>query len=81
MSSSPQPIPQPQSNAAWWVLGILGIVLCALVFIGLNIASYVAHRTRLISSTQLLEISTPAGRIEIDTGSRYPAGLPVYPRL
>jgi len=79
MSSLSQPISQRQGNAAWWVLGILGIVLCAFVFIGLNIASYAARHTRLISSAQHLEISTPAGRIEIDKGSRHPAGLPVYP--
>ena len=79
MSTEPQVIAQRLSNTVWRVLGILGAALCGLVFVCLSIASYIARRTSVISSARHVEISTPAGKIEIDKGSSHPSGLPVYP--
>jgi hypothetical protein len=79
MSTAPVPLPPRQSNATWWVLGIFGVALCALIFAGLNIASFIADRTQVVASGKRVEISTPAGKIELDKGAGRTAGLPVYP--
>jgi hypothetical protein len=79
MSTVPATIPPRQSNALLWVLGILGAALCLVVFVSLNVASFVAHNTRITRSAKHVEISTPAGKIDFDKGSGRTAGLPVYP--
>jgi len=79
MSATPVVTSPRQSNAVWWVLGIFGAALCVLIFASLNIASFIARRTRVVTSGKHVEISTPVGKFELDKDAGRTAGLPVYP--
>jgi hypothetical protein len=79
MSTAPVPTPPKRSNDVWWVLGVLGVAIVALVFTGLSIASYIVRRARVTESSKNVEISTPVGNIQVEKGSKQHTGLPVYP--
>ncbi len=55
------------------------MALCALIFVSLNVASFIDHRTWITKSASHVEISTHPGKIESDKGSGRTSGLRVYP--
>ncbi len=79
MSATPVVTPPKHSHAVWWVLGILGSAVFGITFLAMNIASFIVHRTQVVASGKGVEISTPAGKIELHKGAGRTEGLPIYP--
>ena len=79
MSATPVVTPPKHSHAVWWVLGILGSAVFGITFLSMNIASFIVHRTQVVASGKGVEISTPAGKIELHKAAVQTEGLPIYP--
>jgi hypothetical protein len=71
--------PQKQSQAALWIVVILGSTLAAVIIAGLLLARLVLHRVRIREAGNRVAIETPVGSINVNKAATHPSGLPVYP--
>lgn len=73
------PGPAPGSNRAlWWILGVIVALLLVLIAGGLFIASRVIRGVKVEGPNQV-QISTPAGNLNVTKSAENDTGLPVYP--
>ncbi len=79
MSTTPVPAPRRKSNALWWILGGIGLLVVLLIISGLMLAGLIVKNVRVQKAGQQVEISTPAGQITINKPATRSVGLPIYP--
>ena len=79
MSTTPMQPPRKSSNWLWWLLGITGAAVVLLIVGGLLIAGIVLKNVRVNRATREVEVSTPAGDLQVRNTPTKDAGLPVYP--
>jgi hypothetical protein len=73
------PPPQRQSQAALWVVVILGCCLAAMIVVGLLAVRLIVHRVRVREAGNRVAIETPVGSINVNKAETHATGLPVYP--
>lgn len=78
MSTAPVP-PRRSNNAIWWILGIIGGSIVALVLLGLMVAGMFIRRINVTDSGSKVAIETPVGAIHVNKDETHATGLPVYP--
>ncbi len=79
MPTTPMQPLRKSSNWLWWLLGIAGAALVLLIVGGLLIAGIVLKNVRVNRASREVEISTPAGDVQVRNTPTKDAGLPVYP--
>jgi hypothetical protein len=78
MSTAPVP-PRRSNNAIWWILGIIGGSIIALVLLGLIVAGVFIRRINVTDSGSKVAIETPVGAIHVNKDETHATRLPVYP--
>jgi hypothetical protein len=71
--------PRKNSNWLWWLLGIAGAAVALSIVGGLLIAGMVLKNVRVNRATREVEVSTPAGDLQVRNTPTKDAGLPVFP--
>jgi hypothetical protein len=78
MSTAPVP-PRRSNNTIWWILGIIGGSIVALVLLGLMVAGVFIRHINVTDSGNKVAIETPVGAIQVNKDEAHATGLPVYP--
>lgn len=76
--SLPQGPPPPPNRALWWVLGVIVALLLLTIGGGFYVASRIVKGVTVKGPNQV-QVTTPAGEINIQQTARDDTGLPVYP--
>lgn len=78
MSSAPTPRPK-NTQALWWILGIMGGGLVLMIALGLLVAGVVMRHVNVKEDGGKVKIETPVGAIRVNSDEGHPTGLPIYP--